>query len=53
VIAGELDAARDLYARLDAEAPDLQLPDYQRMQKRELTGSKPAEKSGAASPEGM
>ena len=35
-IAGELDAARALYARLDTQAPDLQLPDYQRMQRREI-----------------
>jgi tetratricopeptide (TPR) repeat protein len=40
VIAGDLDAARDLYTRLDAEAPDLPLPEYQRMQKRELVGGK-------------
>jgi len=50
VVAGELDAARDLYARLDVEAPNLQLPDYQRMQKRELTGEKPAEPKEAAAP---
>ena len=42
VVAGEIDAARALYARLDAEAPDLPLPDYQRMQKRELVGAAPA-----------
>lgn len=40
-IAGEIDAARVLYARLDSEAPDLQLPEYQRMQRRELGASKP------------
>lgn len=34
--AGELAAARALYAKLDAEAPDLRLPEYQRMQRREL-----------------
>lgn len=35
-VAGELDAARSLYARLDVEAPDLALPEYQRLQRREL-----------------
>ena len=43
VVAGELDSARALYARLDAEAPELQLPDYQRMQRRELGEGKPSE----------
>jgi hypothetical protein len=47
VVAGELDAARALYARLDAEAPDLPLPDYQRMQKRELIGGQPAAEAAA------
>jgi len=42
VIAGDLDAARALYARLDARAPDLRLPDYQRMQRRELASTAPA-----------
>jgi predicted negative regulator of RcsB-dependent stress response len=42
--AGDLDKARALYARLDKQAPDLQLPDYQRMQRREIesTGTEPA-----------
>jgi predicted negative regulator of RcsB-dependent stress response len=42
--AGETDKARELYARLDKQAPDLQLPDYQRMQRREIesTGPEPA-----------
>lgn len=42
--AGETDKARELYVRLDKQAPDLQLPDYQRMQRRELesTGPQPA-----------
>ena len=42
-VAWLLDAARALYARLDAEAPELQLPDYQRMQRRELGEGKPSE----------
>ncbi|HVN40294.1 MAG TPA: hypothetical protein VMW19_19195 [Myxococcota bacterium] len=43
-IAGETDKARELYARLDKQAPDLQLPDYQRMQRREIEsiGPEPA-----------
>lgn len=36
VQAGELAAAQALYARLDVEAPDLRLPEYQRIQRREL-----------------
>ena len=35
--AGEPDAARALYERLEEEAPELRLPDYQRAQMRELT----------------
>jgi type II secretory pathway pseudopilin PulG len=35
-LAGDLEAASALYARLDTEAPDLRLPEYQRMQRREL-----------------
>ena len=34
--AGDAAAARALYAKLDAEAPDLRLPEYQRIQRREL-----------------
>jgi len=34
--AGDAAAARALYARLDSEAPDLRLPEYQRIQRREL-----------------
>ena len=33
---GEADAARALYERLGKEAPDLGLPEYQRLQRREL-----------------
>jgi predicted negative regulator of RcsB-dependent stress response len=36
VAAGDRDAARALYARLDAEAPELRLPDHLRAQKREI-----------------
>ena len=39
--AGDLDAARALYARLEARAPDLPRPDYQRMQRRELASTAP------------
>jgi tetratricopeptide (TPR) repeat protein len=39
--AGDLDTARALYARLDVRAPDIRLPDYQRMQRRELAASAP------------
>jgi tetratricopeptide (TPR) repeat protein len=35
-MAGDRDGARALYARLDEEAPDLRLPDHQRVEKREL-----------------
>lgn len=34
--AGDSAASRALYARLDSEAPDLRLPEYQRIQRREL-----------------
>jgi tetratricopeptide (TPR) repeat protein len=34
--AGDPDAARSLYQRLDSEAPELRLPDHLRAQKREL-----------------
>jgi tetratricopeptide (TPR) repeat protein len=34
--AGDTAAARALYAKLDKEAPDLRLPEYQRIQRREL-----------------
>jgi tetratricopeptide (TPR) repeat protein len=47
VLAGQPDAARALYTRLDSVAPELRLPDYQRLQKRELEGAAP---EGAAPP---
>jgi predicted negative regulator of RcsB-dependent stress response len=37
---GEADAARALYERLTSEAPDLSLPEYQRIQRRELEAQK-------------
>jgi predicted negative regulator of RcsB-dependent stress response len=47
VLAGEIDAARALYTRLDTEAPDLRLPEYQRMQKRELLDAAPSPAAGS------
>jgi len=38
-MAGDREGARALYARLDDEAPDLRLPDHQRVEKRELEAS--------------
>jgi tetratricopeptide (TPR) repeat protein len=35
-LAGDREAARELYARLDSEAPEIRLPDHQRAEKREL-----------------
>lgn len=35
-VAGDREAALALYRRLDSEAPDLRLPDHQRVRKREL-----------------
>jgi predicted negative regulator of RcsB-dependent stress response len=49
-LAGDVDAARALYTRLDAEAPELRLPEYQRIQKRELVGPPPAPAAGETTP---
>ncbi|MGH0029050.1 MAG: hypothetical protein ACQGVC_04625 [Myxococcota bacterium] len=36
VLAGDRDAAKALYERLESQAPDLRLPDHLRVQKREI-----------------
>ena len=39
--AGDAAKALALYERIETEAPDLQLPDYQRSQLRELRAAQP------------